>query len=62
MSLRYEQYNALKLTEQFLLDLCKPGTWTKKELIDRARSCLRHFPFLDGNGKPMFSKDDFTKD
>lgn len=34
----------------------------KKALRKKAYSCLRHYPFLDEKGKPMFSNDDFTDD
>jgi len=29
------------------------------ELKARAYSCLRHFPFLDERGEPIFSRDGF---
>jgi hypothetical protein len=28
-------------------------------LREKAYSCLRHFPFLDNKGAPIFSGDDF---
>ena len=64
MSLRNEQYWALKKTRQFLSDLLFPKTRPKsvKELRDRVFSCTRHFPPLDEHGKPHFSKDDFGPD
>jgi hypothetical protein len=64
MSLRSEQYWALKKTQAFLRDLLFPDTRPKKasELKERAYRCLKHFPFLDDDGKPMFSKDDFGPD
>jgi hypothetical protein len=64
MSLRHEQYHALKKTQTFLRDLLFTDTRPKKasELKARAHSCLRHYPFLDDDGKPMFSKDDFGPD
>jgi hypothetical protein len=64
MSLRREQYWALKKTQAFLRDLLFPDTRPKKvsELKDRAYRCLKHFPHLDDDGKPMFSKDDFGPD
>ena len=64
MSLRREQYWALKKTQDFLRDLLLPDTRPKKvsELKARAYSCLRHYPHLDDDGKPMFSKDDFGPD
>jgi hypothetical protein len=64
MSLRREQYWALKKTQAFLRDLLFTDTRPKKvsELKDRAHSCLRHYPHLDDDGKPMFSKDGFGPD
>jgi hypothetical protein len=64
MSLRAEQYYALRKTQAFLRDLLYKETRPKKagELKERAYSCLRHFPYLDDNGKPMFSLDDFGPD
>lgn len=59
MSLRHEQYNALKRTREFLYDIMSPGTRPKtvKEFKVRASSCLKHFPALKENGEPMFSHD-----
>jgi hypothetical protein len=64
MSLRSEQYYALKKTQDFLRDLLFTDTRPKKvsELKARAHSCLRHYPFLDNDGKPMFSRDGFGPD
>ena len=64
MSLRREQYWALKKTQAFLRDLLFTDTRPKKvsELKDRAYRCLKHFPHLDNDGKPIFSKDDFGHD
>jgi hypothetical protein len=64
MSLRREQYYALKKTQTFLRDLLFTDTRPKKvsELKARAHSCLRHYPFLDDDGKPLFSKDGFGPD
>ena len=59
MSLRYEQYNALKLSKEFLTVLLRHP---KKEIRDKAYNCLRHFPRLEESGKPQFSKDEFTPD
>ena len=61
MSLRYEQQYALYKTREFLRDLLHHSTRPKtaEELKDRAYSCLRHFPFLDKFGAPMWSHDDF---
>ena len=64
MSLRYEQYNSLMRTQEFLCDLFSVEDYpkTKKEMRERASACLRHFPCLHENGQPMWSQDSFTKD
>lgn len=64
MSLRAEQYYALKKTREFLRELlvAKTRPKTSQEFKDKAYSCLRHFPYLDEHGKPMFSQDDFGPD
>jgi hypothetical protein len=64
MSLRYEQYDSLTRTRDFLRSLLSPGTRPKtvKELRENAGRCLRHFPALYESGQPMWSQDDFTKD
>jgi hypothetical protein len=64
MSLRREQYWALRKTQDFLRDLLFAETRPKKvsELKERAYRCLKHFPFLDDDGKPMFSQDGFGPD
>lgn len=64
MSLKFEQYNSLKTIRDFLYDLMTTETYpkTKGEMRERARRCLRHFPFLYKSGQPMWSKDEFTKD
>ena len=61
MSLRFEQHRALLMTREFLHDLLHPDTRPKtvKEIKERARRCLRHYPFLKEDGEPMFSQDDF---
>jgi hypothetical protein len=60
MSLRYEQYRALWETRRFLRELgYERKPIRTKETRDRARRCLRHFPFLFRTGAPLFSKDDF---
>jgi hypothetical protein len=61
MSLRYEQYRALKRSRDLLCDLLEPRCRPKtvKELRLRVLSALRHFPFLHANGEPMWSQDDF---
>jgi len=62
MSLRYEQYWSLRRTRQFLADLLHPSTRPKtvKEMRVRASACLRHFPFLEESGKPIWSQDEFA--
>jgi hypothetical protein len=64
MSLRYEQEASLLMTRELLLDLLNTSTRPKtvKELKERARRCLRHFPPLDKDGKPIFSTDSFSLD
>jgi len=59
MSLKYEQYRALKITRDFLRDIIAKPRQPQKVLKQRASSCLRHYPFLKSNGEPMFSADDF---
>ena len=64
MSLRYEQYRSLKITQKFMRDLLAWDRYpsTKKEMRERASRCLHHFPFLYESGQPMWSKDEFTED
>lgn len=63
MSLRYEQYRALQLTRELLRDFLTGSVkLTKKETRERASRCLRHYPFLNEKGRPMFSQDSFTDD
>jgi len=61
MSLKYEQCYSLVKTQRFLRDLMHSSTRPKtvKEMRDRAYSCLRHFPFLDERGNPIWSQDGF---
>lgn len=58
MSMKDEQYNSLRLTKEFLYDLLdtKKRPKTQKEMTDRVKRCLRHYPFLEADGKPMFSR------
>lgn len=46
MTLPDERYRAVERTEQFLIDLCNPRKTPRvpKEVRDRARSLLRHYP------------------
>ena len=64
MSLRYEQYNSLKVTREFLRDLMTIDKYpkTKGEMRERVGRCLRHYPFLYDTGQPMWSGDEFTED
>ena len=65
MSLRYEQYNSLKITRELLFDLLEVKRYpkTKKEMRRRASACLKHFPPLSPtSGQPLWSRDDFTED
>ncbi len=64
MSLRYEQYNSLKRTQEFLRSLLTAETRPKtvKELREEAHRCLRHFPPLHESGQPLWSQDEFTAD
>ena len=64
MSLRYEQYNSLKRTREFLRSLLSPETRPKtvKELREKVHRCLRHFPPLHESGQPRWSQDEFTAD
>jgi hypothetical protein len=61
MSLRFEQRRALLKARDLLRDLLHPSTRPKtvKELRERAGSALRHYPFLDERGEPMWSQDEF---
>jgi hypothetical protein len=64
MSLRYEEYRALRKSRDFLRDMLNPKRRPKTigELKRRASEALRHFPFLDEQGRPMFSDDNFTEE
>ena len=64
MSLRYEQYRSLKMTREFLRSLLTVDGYpkTKKEMRGWAYRCLRHYPFLDEQGQPFWSQDEFTED
>lgn len=61
MSLKYEQYQSLLKTRDFLYFILKDNSkWSKKELRKKASSCIRHFPPLDKKGKPYFSIDNIV--
>lgn len=59
MSLRNEQYESLLKTRELLYDLLDPKKRPKnqREMKQRVSSCLRHYPFLEKDGKPMFSNN-----
>jgi hypothetical protein len=59
MSLKFEQYESLLKTREFLFDLLDPKKRPKsvKETRDRVSRCLRHFPPLKSDGEPMFSNN-----
>lgn len=61
MSLKFEQYNALLSTRKLLHDILTVDNYpkTKKEMRLKAYRCLKHFPFLDETGEPVFSNDNF---
>jgi hypothetical protein len=63
MSLRYEQRRALLKARDCLRDCLDPKRRPKtaKELRERAACALRHYPFLDERGEPMWSQDDFDE-
>lgn len=46
MTLPDERYRAVLYTRKFLLDLCDPRAipGIPKDIRERARSCLRHYP------------------
>jgi hypothetical protein len=58
MSLKHEQFTALLRTRELLFDLLdsKKCPKTRREMKERAYRCLKHFPFLDKDGEPLFSK------
>ena len=62
MSIRVEQNRALLLSRDLLRDLIDPAKTPKVPLGVRvvARRCLRHYPFFDQHGSPVFSPDDST--
>lgn len=64
MSLRFEQYRSLKATRELLRDISDPSFNMKAvtPIRERARYCLRHYPFLKEDGAPMFSQDEFLTD
>ena len=64
MSLRYEQYSALRRSRDYLRSMLDPKQTPKlpRKYRTMAYRCLRHFPCLHDSGQPMWSKDPFTKD
>jgi hypothetical protein len=63
MSLRHEQRRALLRSRDLLCDLldAQKRPKTVKELRVRVLSAIRHFPFLDERGEPMWSNDEFDE-
>jgi hypothetical protein len=63
MSLRHEQRRALLRSRELLWDLlnAQKRPKTVKELKMRVCCALRHFPFLDERGEPMWSQDEFDE-
>jgi len=61
MSLRFEQRRALLMAFRLMVDLLHPSTRprTVREMRERARAAIKHFPPLDENGEPMWSQDEF---
>lgn len=59
MSLRHEQYRSLLEARKLLFNLIIPKATPRvpKSVRNRASHCLRHFPFFDEAGRPMFSED-----
>lgn len=59
MSLRNEQYEALLRTRELLQDLSTSENYpkTRKEMRERVRRCVKHYPPLTEEGEPMFSKN-----
>ncbi len=71
MTLPYERLRAVLYTREFLFDLLAPSKTPKvpKEIRERAKSLLRHYPFeaemdmvcdvnnLGEHCQPIFSKD-----
>jgi hypothetical protein len=60
MSLKFEQYRSLFRTREFLRRLLTRPMLKPKDVREQAYRCLRHYPFLDSKGAPMFSSDDFV--
>lgn len=58
MSLMYEQRRALWETRKLLVKLSR-GEIDHIDAAKYATGCLRHYPYLDDTGKPMFSRDSF---
>jgi len=62
MSLRFEQYNALLMSKEFMRSLLDPKATPRipRGIRETAYRCLRHYPFLEENGRPRFSRDSFS--
>ena len=57
--MRFEQQASLYRTREFLRRLLDRPMLKPKEIREQAYRCLRHYPFLDKTGEPMFSSDPF---
>jgi len=64
MSLRSEQYRSLSRTRELLRRLQIPSETPRvpTTVREEAGRCLSHFPYLDKNNIPRFSKDPFGPD
>jgi hypothetical protein len=58
MSIRSEQYRALKQTQELLRDISDMHKTPRvpKEVRQRAIRCLRHYPYFLADETPLFSK------
>jgi hypothetical protein len=63
MSRRREQRRSLLYSREFFRWLLENNTrWTKEQLRQEAYHCLRHFPYLQANGEPLWSQDEDETD
>jgi len=58
MSIRAEQFRSLLSTRNLMYDLLRTDRRPKtvREMKERVRRCLKHYPFLKEDGEPIFSK------
>lgn len=63
MSIRIEQFRSLLYTRKLLVEWLDPKLRPKgvEQMKVRVLQALRHFPPLEENGRPIFSKDDSAK-